>query len=433
MASLGTVTPRLSPGASLASAALWPIHLLILHPVPLYLVALTAMLLRPPNLDFYGIDRIAFVLLVVGIALRTFVISPRVHFSTRVSGPLLALFVMGLSGLLMSPYRAEEWSTFVAKWAVPFVLFHLAQLIFNEPRSLRQLETYLLLVLGYLVLTAIFSLLDLRALIFPRYILDESLGIHFDRARGPFLQAVANGVAIVLLALVALDSYRRRRLRGVLAFGFALGIPLAVFATKTRAVWIAFAGAALVLCFASGRVRRACVPVLVLCALGAGTVAVVGGASVSERLEERSPVEFRFLLYQTGWDMLCEKPWFGWPAADIQPELQKRMDGLHPESLAFHNSFLEVAVAHGIVGLGLYLWLFLDLFRLARKAPQPDPTASHFLDPPFRILWPVFVAVYVLNACFVVMNYQFVNALLFTIAGILAMQNCRSREVESSC
>ena len=34
-----------------------------------------------------------------------------------------------------------------------------------------------------------------------------------DRARGPFLQAVANGVSLNLLGLVALDSFRRRRLR----------------------------------------------------------------------------------------------------------------------------------------------------------------------------------------------------------------------------
>ena len=41
------------------------------------------------------------------------------------------------------------------------------------------------------IFTAVAFLLDARSLIFPRFILDESLGIHVDRARGPFLQAVA--------------------------------------------------------------------------------------------------------------------------------------------------------------------------------------------------------------------------------------------------
>ena len=40
-------------------------------------------------------------------------------------------------------------------------------------------------------------------------------------------------------------------------------------------------------------------------------------------------------------------------------------------------------------------------------------------------VWPVMVAVYLFNGSFVVMNYQFVNGLLFTIAGILAAQNRR--------
>jgi len=39
------------------------------------------------------------------------------------------------------------------------------------------------------------------------------------------------------------------------------------------------------------------------------------------------------------------------------------------------------------------------------------------------------VLVFILNASFVVMNYQFVSGLLFTLAGILAAQNRRA-EIE---
>lgn len=136
MASSDIAVPRFSPSVWVASAALRPIHLLILHPVPLYLLVLTAMLFRPPDLEFYGIDRIAFVLLIVATVMRTVVTRPALHFSGPVTWPLLALFVMGLTGLLVSPYHAEEWSTFVAKWAVPLVLFHLAPLVFDHRRWL---------------------------------------------------------------------------------------------------------------------------------------------------------------------------------------------------------------------------------------------------------------------------------------------------------
>ena len=79
-------------------------------------------------------------------------------------------------------------------------------------------------------------------MIFPRFILDPSLGIYTDRARGPFLQAVANGVTLNMLGLIALAAIARGRLRGALAAIFLAALPLAILATKTRSVWISFAG-----------------------------------------------------------------------------------------------------------------------------------------------------------------------------------------------
>jgi len=81
-----------------------------------------------------------------------------------------------------------------------------------------------------------------------------------------------------------------------------------------------------------------------------------------------------------------------------------------------------VAVNYGAVGLALYLWVFWDLFRVGTKAKLEMPSDRYFLDQKFRSFWPVLVGVYLFNASFVVMNYQFVNGLLFTLAGILAMQ-----------
>jgi hypothetical protein len=43
-------------------------------------------------------------------------------------------------------------------------------------------------------------------------------------------------------------------------------------------------------------------------------------------------------------------------------------------------------------------------------------------------MWPVLLGVYWVNAAVVVMNYQFVNGLLFTMAGMLAAQRRRALE-----
>ena len=41
------------------------------------------------------------------------------------------------------------------------------------------------------------------ALVFPRYIVDPSVGLHFGRARGPFVEAAANGLAMCICAVAA--------------------------------------------------------------------------------------------------------------------------------------------------------------------------------------------------------------------------------------
>ena len=414
-------------GVRTALACIRPLQWLMAAPALLFLVTLTAMLFRPPDLHFYAVDRIAFAALVFIVLLRVLITRQLVDMSRFVTLPLVALLLIALMDLLSGPSQTEDWSVFAAKWVVPIVFFQLSQLVFADRNSIKKLEVYLLVVLAYLSLTAIFFLFDARGLIFPSYILDENIGIHADRARGPFLQAVANGVTILLLGLVVLDSYRRGRLRGLCGLMVAVILPIAVMTTKTRSVWISFAGATLFLMFFSPslRIRHACRWLALtglLCTIG-GLALLPREDALASRLADRSPVEFRLSLYRAGWEMFKEKPLFGWSSRTVQAELSRRMSDFHQNEFFFHNSYLEVAVKHGIVGLAFYFWVLWDLLRVGRRRTKLRSREIHFLDERFRPLWPVFVGVYLLNACFVVMNYQFVNGLLFTLAGVLAAQN----------
>ena len=142
---------------------------------------------------------------------------------------------------------------------------------------------------------------------------------------------------------------------------------------------------------------------------------------------------FRMAVYQAGWEMFLEKPLAGWGATDMQTELSKRISDFHQEQFFFHNTYLEIVVQYGLVGLLLYLWIVVDLFKLGRRSNRPSfSTDSSFLDQEFRSLWPLLLAVYLLNGTFVVMNYQFVNGFLFTVAGLLVAQNRRNAEVGSN-
>jgi O-antigen ligase len=411
------------------------LHPLIVTPSLLFLATLTLMLFHPPDFNFHSIDRFAFGLLILIVLLRVCVLRQPLRLGGPVTWRMLAMLLLAFYGVVSQPNDAETWSLFAAKWLVPFTLYQLAAYIFDDAQSLRRFETLSLIVLGYLTLTAIFFMIDAKQFIFPRYILDESLGYHADRARGPFLQAVANGVALNLLGLLALNSFRRKRLRAVLALAFLASLPLAIVATKTRAVWLSFALSILGLLFfsSSRRLRRACLCLVIAGGIGLATAVTFAdrNASLTDRLEERGPVIFRMEIYQAGWEMFLQKPLTGWGAAEMQTELSKRISDFHQEQFFFHNTYLEIVVQYGLVGLVLYLWIVVDLFKLGRRLNRGTAlTASSFLDEEFRTtLWPLLLGVYLLNASFVVMNYQFVNGFLFTLAGLLAAQNRRHAEV----
>ena len=404
---------------------------LVASPSVLFLTALGMMLFRPPDLHLYEMDRIALGVLIYFVLLRALLLKQRLQFAGSVQWPLLAIVVWSLFRLVSQPYSSQSWSVFAAKWLVPLLLFHLAGVVFKDESSLRRFEIFSWGALTYLCLIAVFFLFRWKALIFPRFILDQNIGIHADRARGPFLQAVANGMALSLLGLLALDSFRRHKLPKPVGTALFVLLPLAILATKTRAVWLAAAVSIVLLAFTSqnNRIRRVCLCAILVATAGFSFVFLTmhGWRTFSERFEESSPVEFRMALYRAGWDMIQERPMLGWNASEIQSQLEQRIDDFHQEAFYFHNTFLEVTVAYGLVGLGLYVWLIVDLLMLARR-PFPErlyAASRGFLDAGFRSLWPMMLFVYVLNSCFVVMNYQFVNGFLFTLAGMMAAQDRR--------
>jgi len=411
-----------------------PLQALMAVATLLFSAMLTAMLLRNQNVPFYEIDRVAFGLLLIVVAGRAMVVRQRLLVVERITWPMLGLTTLVFASVIGQPFNSETWSLLASKFIVPFVLFHLAGLVFTGEREFRQFEVFALLVLAYLSFIAIAFLLGARALIFPRFILDESLGFHAERARGPFLQAVANGVSLNILGLVALHAYQRGSVRGLKTVLLLASVPIAILATMTRAVWLSFAGSIVVLVFLSENraLRRA--------AVGLALIAVTGFAvlsshelrvALSDRLEERGPVEFRAAVYAGSWQMFLERPLTGWGFHQMPEELPRYVSEYKDKVLYPHNTYLELLVEHGVVGLALYLWLMWEMWRLGRGA-IPAAEKNGFLDLRFHRLWPILLAVYWVNAALVVMSYQFVNALLFTMAGMFAAQRRRA-EASPSC
>ncbi|MGC2450993.1 MAG: O-antigen ligase family protein [Candidatus Sulfotelmatobacter sp.] len=415
---------------SIVEFLLKPIQLLISAPSVLFLAALTAMLLRHPDVQFYQIDRVAFVLLVTGVVGRAVVLRQPLLLVERISWPMLGLTLLALLSVAGQPFDAEIWSLFASKLIVPFALFHLAAFVFAEETSFRRFETFALIVLAYLSFTAIAFLVGAHSLIFPRFILDENIGFHADRARGPLLQAVANGVSLNILGVLAWHAYKRGRTRGAVIIVLLASVPVAILATMTRAVWLSFAGTVVALIFLSDNARwrrRACFGLFGAVVLGCGVVVSSHdfAGSLNDRFQEQGPVDFRKAVYAGGWEMFLERPLTGWGFHQMPAELPRFVSGYDEKVLYPHNTYLELLVEHGVVGLALYLWMMWELWRLGRGM-IPAGEREGFLNRDFHRTWLIVLAAYWVNAALVVMSYQFVNGLVFTLAGMLAAQRRRA-------
>ncbi|MFZ0816167.1 MAG: O-antigen ligase family protein [Candidatus Sulfotelmatobacter sp.] len=431
-ASTGIVRPAAWAGEAAGTVLqMWLrlLQALIAAPTLLFLAALTAMLLRHPDVPFYEIDRVAFVLLVLGVAGRAVVMRQKLVVIERATCPMIGLTLLAVASVIGQPFDNETGCLLAAKFIVPFALFHLAGLVFQEECRLRRFEVFALVVLAYLCFTSIAFMVGAKSLIFPRFILDESLGYHADRARGPLLQAVANGVSLNLLGVLALHAFLRGRIRGLKAVVLLGSVPVAILATMTRAVWLSFVASVGVLILRSNnrKLRRMCVAVALMGAIGLLIALSFEDQrrALSDRMFESGPVDFREAVYAGGWQMFLEKPLTGWGVNQMPAELARHVSGYKEAELYPHNTYLELLVEHGVFGLALYVWLMWELLRLG-WGTVPQSENAGLLNRDFHLLWPVLLGIYWVNAALVVMNYQFVNGLLFTLAGMLAAQQRRA-------
>lgn len=271
---------------------------------------------------------------------------------------------------------------------IPFALFFVAPFAFRTEAERRVLVGAFLAIGTYLGLTAIFETIGAKALVFPKYINDPTQGIHSDRARGPFLEAGANGLVMYACGVAAVIAAVRSSSPRVRAFALfvALLCALGVILALTRVVWIA-AGVATPLTLAAAReTRRFVIPVVVVGTL-LTIVALATIPGLQSRVDRRKndnthAVWTRKSSNAAALRMIDDRPLlgFGWGrfAHDSIPYYRQPHD--HP--LAFvpdnnlHNVYLQNAVELGLVGSLLWAATLLAVLAgavLRRGPPELRP------------------------------------------------------------
>jgi O-antigen ligase len=266
-------------------------------------------------------------------------------------------------------YAAPIWRL-VGGYLMPIAAFWIARQSRLDQRALRIIYGCLTLLGIYAVVTAIGEVTQQWWIVFPPYLSDPNVGIHFGRARGPTLQAQSMGffLGVGLLCLWAWMPSWNRVGRLLLALLVPLFL-LAIFFTYTRCVWI---GAGLGVAIVVGLSLPGAWQRLALTAAAGGllvaTLSMDRLVSLERETggdESRSSVESRRSFTYISWKMFLDHPLLGVGYGQYIPASQDyfsdRSVNLDLESIRSvnnHSTPLVLLSESGIVGAGLYFAMF---------------------------------------------------------------------------
>jgi putative inorganic carbon (hco3(-)) transporter len=246
---------------------------------------------------------------------------------------------------------------------LPFLTFLVAPVVYRHRRD-RQILLVGFVGLGaYLGLTALFETIGLDALVFPKFILDPTVGTHFGRARGPFAEAVANGMALYVCgvaAAIAVATWRGRLLRAGAGCVLLLCLLGTVF-TLQRSVWLAAVVATVVVVGATRELRRFALPLAGLAvSLVLGALVFIPGLaeSAEARKNDQQTIWDRENANRAALNMIDARPLvgLGWGEFTQQGVNYFQLSSDYPLThTVVHNLFLGLAAELGLVGLTLWV------------------------------------------------------------------------------
>ena len=307
---------------------------------------------------------------------------------------------------------------------VPFAMFFVAPLAFATERQRSILLGTLVALGAYLGLTALFEGIGLRALVVPGYISDPAVGIHFGRARGPFVEAVANGMGLftcATAAAVGLTRWREWAARYACWAVMAL-CAVGLLLTLTRSIWLSSIVAAAAAFLASPRLRGWLIPGALL-----GAIAVTGALAalpaLNERVDQRSTEEssvwVRKNTSRAALEMIQARPvaGFGWQTFQTRSAPYFRQAATYPAigvGQGVHNVFLGNAAELGIPGA--VLWACGLLLAIGGAIVRRAPPALQ----PWRIGLVALAVQWLIVANLTPLPWAFPTLVLWTWAGIVA-------------
>jgi O-antigen ligase len=439
---------------------LWVARGSVILGVALYLVAASAIGSQFASFDIgitMSIDRMMLLALVVGFAARLTFFSDGVK-STETKLTVAEYWMMGFIGILLCSTFFHDWQRDAADqvpilqhliegYLLPTVLYWMAKRSKFTEKSANQLLVVFGLFGIYLALTAIFEVAGMWSLVYPKYIADPTLGIHFGRARGPFLQSVRLGMYLLIglgavwVPLVSRGIWGRGG--RLLGFGLAMLFLIATYVTYTRSVWLGLvlSGTILVVMTFERSWRRLTLVVLSFClvmGLFIGSTDLISfdrGIGAEATSESTS---MRAVFAYVSWLMFQDAPLTGCGFGHF-PHLKDaylgdRASALQLETIRgfiHHNTFLSLLVELGIFGLISMLAFLGSLLLEARRLWQQKQAPQWMREQ--GLLFVLFTATFALQMLFHEVSYSPIEfGLLFFLAGLMSNAAAAASATERS-
>ena len=291
----------------------------------------------------------------------------------------------------------------------PFVVY----LLVKNTRYSRAATVSLLWVITgigtYLVLTAIFEHFRLDALVWPKYILDASVGVQVGRARGPFATSVTLGqwLIVTFMSTSLLIQFAKALLRFFLLYLLVPFTVLAIYFTDQRSVWLGFTAVLAITIVFGGKLRAQSLHVVLLILLtfflGIGSKFSIYTNTLFSR--RQSTVDYRLANYRTAFKMGMSNLITGVGYGNFVHEWEAYYDPAEAEFVSGgladgnHNTYLGLFAETGIFGSLLYVSLFLCLIRKCVSVWRHRSPAEDF-ERDFTILAGALVVVAMNEALF---------------------------------
>ena len=315
-------------------------------------------------------DRVIFCLMLFAYARRV------AHSRVRPRPAILAATLLEQFMLLFALVGAVSWLVVGADFGaknfyyltllfnlsfLPTAGYFIARRLQYTRAMLQEIRLFLAALGVYLGFTSVFEHFGVSSLVFPKYILDPGVGIHFGRSRGPFLDTIGNGgMLLVSFLLLAYLSSSLRGVRRVVTFLLTLIVVLGIYFTDTRAIWLGLAAIAGTLFSLRTTMRRT--SAMVGCAILFGFLSGVAGkfSAYEETLFSRrqNTVDYRLDNYQITWRMFEKNPLFGIGFGRFRQEWPNYFDKVDARTRDLidgnHTTLLGILAELGITGFAIF-------------------------------------------------------------------------------